>query len=237
MTPNIIAIDGPAASGKSTIGKRLADELGYLFFDTGVMYRAVTWAALTRGVPMGDERALTALAQQLDIDVLPPTANDGRQYTVTADGVDVTWTIRTPQVDAAVSTVSAHLGVRAALVPQQRRVAARGPVVMVGRDIGTVVLPDAQLKVYLDASVEERARRRWEEMRRRGEHAEYGDVLAAMRRRDELDSNRGVSPLRAAADAIIVDTTHLDIEQVVERLERLVEAQQGAAESDADQGG
>lgn len=223
MKPSTIAIDGPAASGKSTIGEALARRLGYLYFDTGVMYRAVTQAALTRGVPIADEAAVTALAEHLRIDVLPPTVDDGRQYTVLADGEDVTWAIRAPEVDANVSPVSAYAGVRRALVAQQRRVAAGGRVVMVGRDIGTVVLPEADLKVYLDASVEERARRRWREMQERGEDADYEAVLAAMRRRDEIDSNRRVSPLRPAADAVIVDTTGLGIEEVLARVVQLVE--------------
>lgn len=223
MKPSIIAIDGPAASGKSTIGEALARRLGYLYFDTGVMYRAVTWAALARGIPIADEAAVTALAEHLRIDVLPPTADDGRQYTVLADGVDVTWAIRTPEVDAHVSPVSAYAGVRQALVAQQRRIAAGGRVVMVGRDIGTVVLPDADLKVYLDANVEERALRRWREMHGRGEDVDYGEVLAAMRCRDEIDTNRHVAPLRPAADAVIVDTTGLSIGEVLARVERLVE--------------
>lgn len=222
MKPSTIAIDGPAASGKSTIGEALARRLGYLYFDTGVMYRAVTWAALTRGIPIADEAAVTALAEHLRIDVLAPTVDDGRQYTVLADGEDVTWAIRAPEVDANVSPVSAYAGVRQALVAQQRRIAAGGRVVMVGRDIGTVVLPEADLKVYLDAGVEERARRRWREMRERGEDADYDAVLAAMRRRDGIDSNRRVSPLRPAADAVIVDTTGLSIEEVLARVEKLV---------------
>ncbi len=201
----------------------MARRLGYLYFDTGVMYRAVTWAALARGIPIADEAAVTALAERLRIDVTSPTVDDGRQYTVWTDGEDVTWAIRSPEVDANVSAISAYAGVREALVAQQRRIAAGGQVVMVGRDIGTVVLPDADLKVYLDASVEERARRRWQEMRERGEKADYDDVLAAMRRRDEIDSNRHVSPLRPAADAIVVDTTALGIEEVLARVERLIE--------------
>lgn len=223
MKPSTIAIDGPVASGKSTISELLARRLGYLYLDTGAMYRAVTWAALERGISIGDEVAVTALAEQLRIDITPPTVDDGRQYTVLADGVDVTWAIRTPQVDANVSPVSAYPGVRRALVAQQRRVAAGGRVVMVGRDIGTVVLPDADLKIYLDASVEERARRRWRELRARGEEADYEGVLASMRRRDEIDSHRAVSPLRVAEDAVVVDTTDLSIEEVLAEVERLVE--------------
>ncbi|MDY6874669.1 MAG: (d)CMP kinase [Chloroflexota bacterium] len=223
MKPSTIAIDGPAASGKSTIAELLAQRLGYLYFDTGVMYRAVTWAALSRSILIEDEPAVTSLAERLDIDVTPPTADDGRQYTVLADGVDVTWAIRTPEVDANVSPVSAYPGVRRALVAQQRRVAAGRQVVMVGRDIGTVVLPNADLKLYLDASVEERARRRWLEVRERGEEAECEVVLASMRRRDEIDSHRAASPLRVADGAIVVDTTDLGVEEVLAEVERLVE--------------
>jgi cytidylate kinase len=226
--PATIAIDGPAASGKSTVSELLARRLNYFYFDTGVMYRAVTWAALERGIPIEDEAAVTALAEQLRIDVIAPTVDDGRQYTVLADGtdvtsVDVTWAIRTPAVDANVSPVSAYPGVRRALVAQQRRVAAKGPVVMAGRDIGTVVLPDADLKIYLDASIEERAWRRCLELRERGEEADYETVLASMRRRDKIDSSRAVSPLRAAEDAVVVDTTNLDIEEMLVEVERLVE--------------
>jgi cytidylate kinase len=218
-----IAIDGPAASGKSTVGELLARRLGYLYFDTGVMYRAVTWAALDRGIPIEDETAVAALAGELRIDVTPPTADDGRQYTVLADGTDITWEIRTPEVNAAVSPVSAYAGVRREMVRQQRRVAAGGGVVMVGRDIGTVVLPDADLKIYLDASVEERARRRWKQDRARGEESDYEAVLASMRRRDEIDSGRDISPLRVAEDAVVLDSTHLSIAQVAAAMERLIE--------------
>ncbi|MBN1978350.1 MAG: (d)CMP kinase [Anaerolineae bacterium] len=218
-----IAIDGPAASGKSTVGELLARRLGYLYFDTGVMYRAVTWAALDRGTPIEDEAGVAALAGELHIDVAPPTSDDGRQYTVLADGVDITWEIRTPAVNASVSPISAYPGVRREMVRQQRRVAQGGRVVMVGRDIGTVVLPDADLKIYLDASVEERARRRWAEERARGESSDYGAVLASMRRRDEIDSSREASPLRAAEDAVVLDTTALDIDGVMAEVVRLIE--------------
>jgi len=225
LTISTIAIDGPAASGKSTVGELLARRLGYLYFDTGVMYRAVTWAALDRGIPIEDEAAVVALAGKLHIDVSPPTADDGRQYTVLADGVDITWEIRTPAVNADVSPVSAYPGVRREMVRQQRRVAQGGRVVMVGRDIGTVVLPDADLKIYLDASVEERARRRWEEERARDENSDYDAVLASMRRRDQIDSSREASPLRAAGDAVVLDTTALDIEGVMVEVMRLIEEQ------------
>ena len=218
MTASTITIDGPAASGKSTIGQSLAQYLGYLYFDTGAMYRAATWVALQRAVMIEDEAAVTALAESLHIDVLPPTVDDGRQYTVLADGEDVTWAIRRPEVDAAVSRVSAYRGVRQAMVRQQRRVAAAGRVVMVGRDIGSVVLPDADLKIYLDATAEERARRRWQEQQERGEASAQGEILALMRQRDQIDSQRAISPLRVPDGALVVDTTGLSLEQVLERI-------------------
>ena len=223
LKPSTIAIDGPAASGKSTIGDLLAQRLGYLLVDTGVMYRAVAWAVLRQRISVEDGAAVTALAERLRIDVTPPTEDDGRRCTVLANGVDVTWAIRAPDVDASVSVVSAYAGVREAMVRQQRRVAAGGRVVMVGRDIGTVVLPSADLKVYLDAGVVERARRRWRELQARGEDAEYEAVLASMRRRDEIDSHREIAPLRVAEDAVLVDATDLSVEAVLCLLERLVE--------------
>lgn len=223
MLPSTITIDGPVASGKSTIGHLLAQRLGYLYLDTGAMYRAVTWVALARGVPVEDEAAVTVLAQSLHIDVVSPAADDGRQYTVLADGEDVTWDIRRPEVDATVSVVSAYAGVRQAMVAQQRRIAAAGRVVMVGRDIGSVVLPDADLKLYLDASPQERARRRWLERRARGENVAYEEVLTMMLRRDEIDSHRAVSPLRVPEGAVVIDTTGLTVEEVLARVLRYAE--------------
>jgi cytidylate kinase len=220
--PSTIAIDGPAASGKSTLAKKLAEALGYLYFDTGVMYRAVTWIALQRGISPSDEAQLTALAERIDIDVCPPSKPDGRAYDVLADGEDITWQIRRPEVDANVSEVSAFPGVRRSLTTQQRRIGLRGHVVMVGRDIGTVVLPEADLKIYLDASVEERARRRYEELRGRGEPADLEDILASMRRRDHIDSTRQTAPLCPAEDAHILDSDHLDVDQVLEQVKALV---------------
>jgi len=221
--PLTIAIDGPAASGKSTLGALLADRLGYLYFDTGVMYRAVTWLALQCNVPIADEQGVTRIAEAAIIEVLRPTVDDGRQYTVLADGNDVTWDIRKPEVDQNVSPVSAYPGVRAALTAQQRRIGLAGRIVMVGRDIGTVVLPDADLKIYIDASVEERARRRCRELLARGQHpVSYEEILAAMRRRDYIDSTRAAAPLRAAPDAYLLDSTDLTIEQVLDRMLALV---------------
>lgn len=210
-----IAIDGPAASGKSTLGKIMADEIGYLYFDTGVMYRAVTWVAIQRDIPIRDEEGITDLAENVQIDVRAPSVEDGRDSDVLADGEDVTWEIRRPEVDASVSAVSAYSGVREALTAQQRRIGRRGRVVMVGRDIGTVILPDADLKIYLDASVEERARRRYEESLGRGEDVQYEDVLKAMQARDRIDSTRAVAPLRPAEDAVVIDSDEMDIKEVL----------------------
>ncbi|HWQ84263.1 MAG TPA: (d)CMP kinase [Anaerolineales bacterium] len=225
----IIAIDGPAASGKSTLGKKLADALGYLFFDTGVMYRAITWVAIQRDLDLMDEGALTRLAEQVDIDILPASVADGRSSDILADGNDITWSIRTPEVDSHVSRVSAYPGVRRALSVQQRRIGLRGRVVMVGRDIGTVVLPEAQLKIYLDASAEERARRRYDELTSRGEPANYPEILAAMKRRDHIDSTRSIAPLRPAQDAIILNSDALSAEEVLAEVIHMVRNPDGTA--------
>ena len=210
----IIAVDGPAASGKSTLAMRLAEELGYLYFDTGVMYRAVTFAALQQEVDIDNEQAVTEIALEIDLDVRPPTQRDGRQYDVLMDGEDITWEIRSPMVDMNVSQVSIYAGVRQAMTKGQRQIGLRGDVVMVGRDIGTVVLPEADLKIYLDASVEARARRRYDECVARGDMVKYEDILAQMRDRDYLDSTRTIAPLRAAENAIILDSTSMEAEQV-----------------------
>jgi CMP/dCMP kinase len=218
----IIAIDGPAGSGKSTLGRRLAEALGYLYFDTGVMYRVVTYAALARGLDIQDEQSVTALAEQLDIDVQPASVQDGRENDILVDGADVTWDIRKPEVDANVSIVAAYPGVRKALGTQQRRVGMRGRVIMVGRDIGTVILPDAEVKIYLDASLEERAQRRYRERLARGEQADFDEILRVIRLRDEIDSTREVSPLRPAEDAFILVSDDMDMNQVLEKAKALV---------------
>jgi cytidylate kinase len=215
--PSIIALDGPAASGKSTLGRALADSLGYLFFDTGIMYRAVTWVALQHDLNLKDEAVITELAQKAQIDIRPPSKNDGRSCDVTVDDRDVTWEIRDAEVEANVSAVSAYAGVRKALSEQQRRIGLRGGVVMVGRDIGTVVLPEADLKIYLDASAEERAKRRFDELTARGEKAGYDEILRKVIERDRIDSTRAVAPLRPADDAVVIDSDRLDAGQVLAR--------------------
>lgn len=217
-TPSIIALDGPAASGKSTIGRMLADKLGYLFFDTGIMYRAVTWIALQHDMDLKDESAITKLAENAQIDIRPPSKQDGRPCDVLIAEKDVTWDMRSGEVDGNVSVVSAYAGVRKALSDQQRRIGLRGKVIMVGRDIGTVVLPEADLKVYMDASAEERARRRYDEIIARGETADYDQILKKIIERDRIDSTRAVAPLRPAEDAVIIQTDDLDAEQVYQRV-------------------
>lgn len=221
-TPSTIAIDGPAASGKSTVGLRLANALGYLFFDTGVMYRAITWLALARGIDVHDEAAVTALAQEAHIDVAPASQPDGRVCDVLVDGQDITWETRRRRVDENVSIVAAYAGVRKALSQQQRRIGQKGRIVMVGRDIGTVVLPEADLKIYLDATAEERARRRYDEIVARGGKTEFESILKRVRERDRIDSTRDVAPLRAAEDAVVLDSDQLNEDQVFERVLALV---------------
>ena len=214
---SIIAIDGPAASGKSTLGFRLAEFLGYLYFDTGLMYRAITWLALQRGIDMRDEAAVSRLAEDIPIEVAAPSFEDGRSCDIVVDGQDITWKIRHPEVDANVSIVAAYPGVREALTVQQRRIGLRGRVVMVGRDIGTVVLPEADVKIYLDASAGERARRRHEEILQRGETADFDDILSKVNKRDRIDSTRDVAPLKPADDAILIDSDKLDADQVFQK--------------------
>ena len=217
-----IAIDGFAASGKSTAAALLAQSLGYLYFDTGVMYRAVTWAVLDRELNPENSDQVSELAEKLRIEVKPGGLDDGRQYTVLADGRDVTWLIRQPEVDAQVSRIASYPRVRAALTAQQRLIAASGSIVMVGRDIGTVVLPEADLKIFMHASAEERARRRYNEAITQNESANFEEILRTMVERDEQDKANPVSPTVPAKDAIIVNTDGLTIEQVVTRLKQLV---------------
>ncbi|MDF1519526.1 MAG: (d)CMP kinase [Brevefilum sp.] len=212
--PKTIAIDGTAGSGKSTLGSLLADALGYLYLDTGVMYRAVTLAVIKAGLSLDEESAISELARKVRIDVRPPSIDDGRDVDVLLDEEDVTWEIRQDAVNAWVSPVSTQRAVRDAMTEQQRRIAQKNNVVMVGRDIGTVVIPDADLKIYLDASVEVRAHRRYQEMLERGEAPDFNAVLASLKNRDKIDSNREIAPLKPAEDAHIIDSDNLNICQV-----------------------
>ena len=224
MNPHaqVVAIDGPAAAGKSTVAALLATRLGALLFDTGSLYRAVTLAAIARGIDPDDGAALHDLISTIQIDLHPPTVEDGRLADVLLNGEDVTWAIRAPEVDRTVSAVSAHAEVRQALLPIQRRIASGAPVVMVGRDIGTVVIPEAGVKIFLNASAEERARRRTTEVIARGGEADYATVLAEIKRRDHVDSTRAVSPLEQAADAIVIETDGASAEEAAREIESIV---------------
>jgi cytidylate kinase len=227
--PSKIAIDGPVASGKTTIGNHLADRLGYLFFDTGVMYRAITYLALRElGAQVGDTAAVTDLAARAHLDVQPPQVDDGRDTTVMAslaEPEDLTWLIRSKEVENHVSLIAAMQPVRQVLTEQMRRVGLRGRVVMVGRDVGTVILPEADLKVFLTASVETRALRRFEEEQARGGQRSFAEILQNLRERDRIDSSRLIAPLRPAEDAHVLDSTNLSITEVLDRIEALVRAQ------------
>jgi CMP/dCMP kinase len=232
LSPRVIAIDGPAGSGKSTVGYGVAQALNFLYFDTGAMYRAVTWAALERQIDLHDGDAVGKLAEELHMDILPPddVNRHGRNSMVLVDGKEVTADIRRPEVDQRVSVVSAHARVRDALSRQQKRIGARygsgeaekPGIVMVGRDIGTVIMPDAALKIFLDASAEERARRRHRELVGKGKEIAYVHVLADILQRDQIDSQRTISPLRAADDAVVIDTSNMGVEKVVASILALV---------------
>ena len=214
----MVAIDGPMGSGKGTVARLVARALGFRHVDTGAMYRAVAWKALREGVPLDDLQAVAELARRTRVDL--DTEPEGNR--VWCDGEDVTDAIRSVQVNAAVRRVAANAGVRSVLMERQRSLAREGGVVVEGRDIGTVVLPDADLKVYLVASLDERARRRWQELRARGEDVSLEAVRELVREDDEAAQTRAVAPLRRAEDAVVVDSTSRSPEEVAEEIARLV---------------
>ncbi|MFO7712155.1 MAG: (d)CMP kinase [Dehalococcoidia bacterium] len=215
LRQEIIAIDGPVAVGKSSVGSMLARRLGYVFFDTGMIYRAFTWKVIKSGVPPTDEDAICRIADSTVFDFV---AVQEWRLSPLIDGEDVSSGLLCPRVEELVPVTSKIAGVRRALVSQQRRFAGRGKVVMAGRDIGTVVLPWAELKVFLTASTEERAKRRHRELMERGENASLETVLAELKRRDDMDMNRTISPLKPADDAVVVNTEGLRLEQVVDKI-------------------
>jgi cytidylate kinase len=217
-----IAIDGPVASGKTSVGKKLASNLKIFFLDTGVMYRAVTWAVLNANIPVTDEESVVALTESTDIQILRPSCDDGRMNDVLVNGEDATWKIRQPSVNQNVSEISQIKGVRQILTQKQREVAEVGDIVMVGRDIGTVVLPDADYKFFLEASVQERAIRRFEETRKRGKNISLEEIIENVRHRDNIDSNRKIAPLIPAADAIHINTDNKSVEQVAFEIESII---------------
>jgi len=216
--PNVITIDGPVASGKSSVGLMLAKALGYLFLDTGIMYRAVAWAAINQKINIEDVEKVSILAQQIDIEIKPPTKSDGRINDVFVDKVDVTWKIREPEVNKNVSQVSRYQYVRKALTEQQQEFGRRGKIVMVGRDIGTIVMPNADLKIYLEASVKERGLRRYNEEVKRGKQSDLEDVIKNVEMRDKIDSTREIAPLIPAKDAVIINTDGKDISRVIDEI-------------------
>lgn len=218
-----VAIDGPASSGKSTVAKIIAKRFGYVYCDTGAMYRSVTWAALENGIDVSDTKQVIDLARRIKI-TFEPGQPDQRVF---VDGHEVTKDIRTEKIAANVSAVAAIPEVRAQMVEQQRQIAQAGGIVMDGRDIGTTVLPDAQVKVFLVASAHERARRRYEENLQKGLATQSLDELeAAIKLRDQKDSTRKVSPLTQSKDAILIDTTSLTIDQVVDEISALIKKNQ-----------
>jgi cytidylate kinase len=212
----VVAIDGPAGAGKSTIARRLADRLGFLYIDSGAMYRAVGLWALRVGIDLGDAHRLEQLARQATIELEPATSR------VLLNGEDVTGAIRTPEVSDAASKVSAIGGVRRAMVEEQRRMASRTSVVMEGRDIGTVVFPGAAIKIYLDASPAVRAGRRSRESAEKGDVVDPGEMARQIRERDHRDRTRAEAPLIQAPDAVYVDSTGLTIEQVEEQILKII---------------
>lgn len=220
----VIAIDGPAASGKSSVGKRLAESLGYRYLDTGVMYRAVTWSVLENGLNPDDEFSVTKVAEGLQISITVPTIQDNRDSDVLVNGQDITRKLRDPKIAENVSKVSAYQGVRRAMTDLQRQIAARGEIVMVGRDIGTVVLPDADLKIFLIASAKVRAQRRHLEEISRGQKIEFEKVYESITNRDKYDSNRKIAPLVPAEDAIQICTDEKSVEKVIQEIMQLIQS-------------
>jgi cytidylate kinase len=219
----VIAIDGPAGAGKSTVALRVAQRLGFILVDTGALYRAVALAAREAGVDWNDEAALGALAGKLELAFQHASGREEKDAPphLMLNGADRSEDIRTPEISLGASEVSKHPSVRRTLLSLQRRLGEQGGVVLEGRDIGTVVFPDAELKVFLTASPESRATRRVADLAERGIMADFGQTLADIQLRDERDATRSVSPLRAASDAVTLDTTHLDADSVVEQLAEL----------------
>lgn len=226
----VIAIDGPAAAGKTTVASAVARRLDALFFDTGVIYRALTLAALERGVNPENGLRLAGLARHLDIQVLPASSADGRLYDVWMEGRDVTWEIRSAEVDRAVSAVSAHRDVRRILLGVQRRIGQSGRVVMTGRDVGTAVMPNADLKIWLDASPGERVRRRQVELAQRGISRSLEEIRAELSARDSFDASRVASPMKPAPDSVVIDTDGRSIDEVVSAIVELVGARMSSCD-------
>ncbi len=222
MKPSVIAIDGPSGSGKTIVGQRIAREFGYLYLDTGAFYRALTWLALNRGVDPHDGPALASLARGSSIEIVAAPAGEAPGYSVVVDGKDVTRELSLPAVADEVSIVAAHPEVRAEMLPIQRQATRRGNVVIAGRDIGTVIAPDAGLKLYLDAPLPVRIARRIEQLKAMGMTPDPTKVAAEMAERDRLDQARAVAPLKPAPDAVILDTSTMSIDEEVALIRDLI---------------
>ncbi len=229
-----IAIDGPAGSGKSSVARRVAALLGYLYLDSGAMYRALAWKAILQKVSLGDEIRLETIAKDTHIELKPPTPQQeaaGLKNRVFLDGREVTHEIRTPEVAQAASHLATIAGVRLVLVVEQQRAGAGGGIVMEGRDIGTIVFPKAELKIFLEASPEVRAERRWKEHQEKGDTFTLAEVLEEVRERDLRDRQRKVSPLVRASDAVLVDNTAMDVEETARLIVLLAQERERALAS------
>lgn len=224
--PLSIAIDGPAAAGKTTVAEDLAQALGYLYFDTGLMYRAATLCSLREGIDISDEAKIIETLEAIEVDVRAADQDETGTPHIYLGDEDVSDQLRTPQVDEYVSQIAAYPQVRDLLTEKQRKIGARGNIVMVGRDIGTVVLPDADLKIYMDATVEARAHRRFAEFKAQGKQITYEDILQVTKQRDQIDSQRDVAPLKPADDAIIIDTTNMEKDEVLQHILGIVRERQ-----------
>ncbi len=218
----VIAIDGPVASGKTAVGRAIADRINWTMLDTGIMYRALTWYALEQGTQLRDEEALTKLAQSVDMRIERAQPGSVETATIFVDGIDATPHLREKLVEATVSTVAAVRGVRKEMVAQQRRIAQGGKIVMVGRDIGTVVVPQAAVKIYIDASPAVRAKRRADQMRAGGRSVADDDVLDDLRRRDTLDRDRAIAHAQPPDDAARLDTSDMTLDTAVAQALRIV---------------
>jgi CMP/dCMP kinase len=216
--PNVITIDGPAASGKSSVGLKLANILDFVFLDTGIMYRAVAWAALEQNLDIENEPEIGEMAQRIKIEITSPGVDDGRINDVYVDKVDISWKIKDPEVNQIVSQISKYKKVRQAMTENQRIFGENGKIVMAGRDIGTVVMPEADLKIFLEASPRERALRRYNEELERGKLIDLDAVIHNIEMRDKIDSSRKIAPLMPAEDAIIIYTDGKDVQTVVNEI-------------------